>query len=394
MIEESKFSFERVVTLLGIIFLYIAGSVLLLLRNEILMDEILCLAVISCSFLIVFVLSLVIRRLNGTYSGSNYKRVFLIHLICFVLLFGFTFFSNHFMPFILIGLLMNAILDDSFSIGISCYFAIIYTIIEGCNIYFLYGYILLSIMGILLSNALKSDFRIPKIYLFFCAFAMNLSVSLVFTYFVYKQISKTEYILLLAESFIVAIFMNLIFPRILFWIEQQNTVKYEEILELEYPLLQDIKRFSVSEYNHAIRVSRLARACVYEIRGNELTAACGGMYYRLGKVLGKPEIQNAVKASNDHCFPKDVISILTEYGGIIKKPQSPESAVVHMCDVVVSKMEALSKNESMRSNWNQDMVIYQTLNEYSQRGFYDESGLSINQFLLVRERMIREESIL
>ena len=65
-----------------------------------------------------------------------------------------------------------------------------------------------------------------------------------------------------------------------------------------------------------------------------------------------------------------------------------------MCDVVVTKMELLSENESMRSNWNQDMVIYQTLNEYSQRGFYDESGLSINQFLLVRERMIREESIL
>ena len=219
------------------------------------------------------------------------------------------------------------------------------------------------------SNASKADFRIPKIYLFFIAFALNLSISLVFTYFVYQAITKFEYILLFSESMFVALFMTYLFPKILVWMDRQNTIAYEEILETDYPLLMDIKRFSVSEYNHAIRVSRLAKSCVREIRGNELT-------------------------SNDHCFPKDVISILTEYGGIIKKPQSQESAVVHMCDVVVSKMEALSQNESMRSNWNQDMVIYQTLNEYSQRGFYDESGLSINQFLLVRERMIREESIL
>ena len=394
MIEESKFSLERVVTVIGIILLYIAGITILCLRNELLIDEILCLSIISACFLIVFVLSLVIRRLNGTYNGSNYKRVFLIHFCCFGLLIGFSFASKYFMPFILIGLLLNSILDDGLSIGATCYFAVIFTIIQGSNIYYLYGYILVSILGILLSNASKADFRIPKIYLFFIAFALNLSISLVFTYFVYQAITKFEYILLFSESMFVALFMTYLFPKILVWMDRQNTIAYEEILETDYPLLMDLKRFSVSEYNHAIRVSRLAKSCVREIRGNELTAACGGMYYRLGKILGKPEIQNAVKVSNDHCFPKDVISILTEYGGIIKKPQSQESAVVHMCDVVVSKMEALSQNESMRSNWNQDMVIYQTLNEYSQRGFYDESGLSINQFLLVRERMIREESIL
>ena len=117
MIEESKFSLERVVTVIGIILLYIAGITILCLRNELLIDEILCLSIISACFLIVFVLSLVIRRLNGTYNGSNYKRVFLIHFCCFGLLIGFSFASKYFMPFILIGLLLNSILDDGLSIG-------------------------------------------------------------------------------------------------------------------------------------------------------------------------------------------------------------------------------------------------------------------------------------
>ena len=36
------------------------------------------------------------------------------------------------------------------------------------------------------------------------------------------------------------------------------------------------------------------------------------------------------------------------------------------------------------------MVIYQTLNELSATGMYDESGLSMNQFLKVRELLVRE----
>lgn len=394
MIEESKFSLERIVTVLGTIALYVIGILILFLRNEVLIDEILCLSIITGSFFIVFVLSLVIRRLNGTYYGSNYKRVFIMHLLCWALIIGFSFAPKYFMPFVLIGLLLNSILDDGLAIGATCYLAVIYTIIQGLNLYYLYGYILISILGILLSNAMKSDFRIPKIYLFVVTFAINLCVSIAFSYLALQKITKSVYLVMFCESIFVAFFMLVIFPSILKWIDQQNTAAYEELLELEHPLLQDIKRFSNAEYRHAIRVSRLARSCTVEIRGNDLAAACAGMYYRLGKILGKPEIQNAIKTANDHCFPKEVVSILAEYGGIIKKPQTQESAIVHMCDVVVTKMELLSENESMRSNWNQDMVIYQTLNEYSQRGFYDESGLSINQFLLVRERMIREESIL
>ena len=39
------------------------------------------------------------------------------------------------------------------------------------------------------------------------------------------------------------------------------------------------------------------------------------------------------------------------------------------------------------------MIIYQTLNELSATGIYDESGLSMNQFLKVRELLVREEIV-
>ena len=60
-----------------------------------------------------------------------------------------------------------------------------------------------------------------------------------------------------------------------------------------------------------------------------------------------------------------------------------------MVDACLKKIEMLNEH-NLSTSWNQDMVIYQTLNEMSATGMYDESGLSMNQFLKVRELLVRE----
>ena len=59
----------------------------------------------------------------------------------------------------------------------------------------------------------------------------------------------------------------------------------------------------------------------------------------------------------------------------------------------MKKLEVLDE-DTVGSNWNQDMVIYQTLNEYSAAGLYDHSGLSMNMFLKIREYLVNEEALL
>ena len=71
---------------------------------------------------------------------------------------------------------------------------------------------------------------------------------------------------------------------------------------------------------------------------------------------------------------------------------SKESAIVHMVDRVVTKLDLLDK-ETFSSNWNQDMVIYQTLNEESATGIYDESGLGMNQFLEIRDFLVKGDHL-
>ena len=94
--------------------------------------------------------------------------------------------------------------------------------------------------------------------------------------------------------------------------------------------------------------------------------------------------------SRSLCFPAELISILAEYYGEEQLPSSPESALVHMVDAVVIRLEAMEQNVG-QSVWNRDIVIYQTVNDFSSSEIYDHSGMSMNQFLKIREFLAKEE---
>lgn len=75
-------------------------------------------------------------------------------------------------------------------------------------------------------------------------------------------------------------------------------------------------------------------------------------------------------------------------------PSTIESAIVQIVDRMIKKLEALEKTSKIASGWNKEMVIYQTLNEFSAQGLYDQSGLSMNMFLKIREYLVKEEALL
>ena len=63
---------------------------------------------------------------------------------------------------------------------------------------------------------------------------------------------------------------------------------------------------------------------------------------------------------------------------------------MHMVDAVVIRLEAMDQNVG-QSVWNRDIVIYQTVNDISSSENYDHSGMSMNQFLKIREFLAKEE---
>lgn len=167
----------------------------------------------------------------------------------------------------------------------------------------------------------------------------------------------------------------------------------KKVLSENFGLVREMKRFSAADYEHAKKVSQIAEKCANIVGADPNIAAAGGLYYRLGRMDGEPYVENGVALAKLNYLPREIIEILKEYNGEKKKPSTVESAIVHLVDSVVAKFDVLDKS-TLSSTWNQDIIVYQTLNENSSAGLYDQSGLGMNMYLQIRDYLIKEAKLL
>ncbi len=391
--NNERLSIKRVFYICLIFLVAIASSLLLGLSEGLLLDEIMCLFLIHLVFFTIFIIALQNMRMHnhGIYRSTSYRKLLYIVILCFAIIDVFHFLPNLMAPIMVIAIFLGIILEDSIALAFSLYIIIVYSLTCGLGMYELYAYILMAIIGQLFISYRKRN-RNDKLTVSYLilSFVFAFFIPLIFYYFTYYSINIENIVSCLINAVITFCVSLFLLDPLIRWVEDENIACYEDILDEDYPLVLDIKHFSTAEYIHAMRVSKLSRICAMEANCKELTCACAGFYYRLGKVLGEPEIDNAVKVTTNRCFPMDVVDILSEYGGIIRKPSTPESSIIHIVDQIVTKIELLDR-DTMSVSWNQDMVIYQSMNELSSSGMYDESGLSMNQFLKIRERLVQEE---
>lgn len=320
----------------------------------------------------------------------TYSKLLIAAALCWLVLIGFLFIPDYFAPFIIIPLILSGVCDTAGTIILSTYFVSAFALIKDISANYVIEMLMLVALGAIVSIYLKSRAGIEKLFALIIVFAAEIMITVVMYYIDKLEVNNSVII----NAFICGI-ISVVFGAVVPFlfdsaVSKNNETAYDDLIVENYSLIEDIRRFSYYEFVHARRVMRLSKVAAKCINANEGTCQVAGMYYRLGKVLGEPEIDNAVKCANDHCFPKPVIDILYEYNGIIKKPSTRESAIVQMVDSVVTKIELLDR-DSMSSSWNQNMVIYQTINEMSESGMYDESGLSMNSFLKVRDALTKED---
>ncbi len=395
-IRENNISMKRLGYAIGMMLLFVAGNAVMAWRSELLLDELFCLFAVSIFFLLAFFLSLMKKRLLDvlpTGQSTNYKRIFWTLVVAWVMYILFTYCPDYFAPVMLVAILFTTTMDDASAIALSIYFLILQCVTKGLSVNAFYCYSILCVLGILLSAFLSQKTRKESVYIYVILFLLNAMIPIIFYYIAFLEVNAKVFVFGLFSGLLQSILVMIMFLPLKKSATEEEKRRYIYLCEDNYPLVQDIKSFSMAEYNHGRRVSKLSAFCASEIGAKVDTAALAGFYYRLGKMEGEPEIDNALKLANQHCFPHDVMDIMEEYGGILRRPQTKESAIVHMVDALVTKIELLGA-DTMSSTWNQDMVIYQTLNELSQQGLYDESGMSMNQFLRIREKLVQEGSIL
>ncbi len=376
--------------------LFLTGTTLLCLKGSLAFGGILCVGSVAFLVALCIISILLHERREGKilYKETSYQYLFFLSLIAWGVLFGSSFLDPTAFPALLMGIIFSAFGGDILALSLGLYMDLVYCLALGLSGFYTAGYVGLTLCAVLLSRVLRQQKKFEKISSFVMMEALTVGFAAVAGYFTDLHLTFEMLLVAGGVGVVEILYTMLILPRFEGLIGHEEVVLYEMLLDPAYSLLMELRSFSEAEYQRACKVAHLARLCGEEIGVNASLCEAGGLYYRIGKMMGEPEIDHAVKIAGRHNFPKELTDILYEYEAVLKKPSSEESAIVHMCDALVKKVEAFAAaSSSMESSWNQEMVIYQTLNELSSLGIYDDSSISMNQFLKIRNRLVREGSL-
>lgn len=389
--KEEKISIYRVLPIVGMFLSIIIATIILFVINKKDLDEFLCVTFLIIGFVPIMVFELGYERRRGTIGNNtqtSYKRIFVGFFIASLVLVGGTFFPEFFRPILLLPLVLNAFSNQIIGITGAMFLNSILAIATMGNIYEVLSYILLIIIGALLAKVLQQkEYRLYTSMIFM---SVSILIPNIFYYLANEELVLQNLLYGFVNGGLVTIFSVLCYPKTKEITEEEIEYSYERFLEDDYVQVREVRGYSWSEYRHARKVSDIAYKYASKLGYHAGLAAAAGFYYRLGRWEGEQAVENAIKKARELCFPEDLVQILSEYYGEENLPSTPESALVHMIDGLLIKLELL-ENEVGTSKWNREVLIYQTLNEFSSAGLYDNSGMSINAFLKVREWLAKEE---
>ncbi len=394
---EERISPQRILFLIATILASFAGAFYLCYRHIEEQKIFLCLIiVVLIMVLCAFLLAIYDRRKEKIYYyGTDYSKVFLMTVLAWGAVIGGSFLPTFYFPAGILVFIMAGVMETASAVAMAVIMCLILYVSAGDPAGVFLTYSVLCVYAGMISDFMKKSEMKRRIASFFLMFPVLILIPAVFYYDTYSEIGVLEAEVFGGGALLTSLFAVILFPLLHHWISREKKALYDTILDEEHPLLVELKEFSMKEYAHALKVCQLSRLCAIEIGADADLAAAGGLFYRVGKIYGEPEIENALASAYKYRFPRELMVLMGEYGAVRCKPSSPESAIVHMVDALVLKIEALEENgNAMESDWNQDMVIYQTMNDLSQKGIYDESGVTMNQFLEIRKCLVREGKLI
>lgn len=337
-----------------------------------------------------FVLYAERERLQGDMSrgiSNDYSLLTFIYLICLLSACVGSFLPSFSAPVMAISVLCNGAFRSKMGVVLAVYFGLLTALFSGGGEYEVIAYMLLALSGVFLTELFFQE----KLRIWTAILAICLSVGIpVCCEYLLSQEPKLYLILLTLVCSALTLVVLYYMPKLRGHEAISEEMSLDTIMDEHYHLRKEIERYSSVDYDHALRTSQIAARLAERIGADEKLARAGGFYYRMGKLMGEPFIENGVRIAQENCFSHRLVAILEEYNGQNRLPGSIESAIVQIADMIVTKFDLLDK-DTFSSGWNRDIVIYQSMNEKSAEGLYDNSGLSMNQFLTIREMLAKEE---
>jgi len=315
--------------------------------------------------------------------------------------------------FWMLGGLVNAMLVDKI-LGLLIYFNLTFIL----NLSYLAGpetiinCLIMGVLFILLSDALKN--KATVIYASIILLSTDITLTFVLNNFIFDTKVNTNYLASFFSLFAVlvaAFVISVLYGKFcendsdsnskIIEIETENEItqdkhenvitetgkstgaNYDILLSEDNELMMRLKNHSEKTYNHCRMIGDLSGRAARLIGADENLARAGGYYHEIGKISGNNYIEEGLKLADEYAFPGKLKDIIRQHNIKHDKPTFIEAAIVMISDNVATTIEYINKTGEQK--FSPDKIIDDIFRMRMEKGTFDESGLTVKDFKLLKE---------
>ncbi|SFP94590.1 hypothetical protein SAMN02910358_00207 [Lachnospiraceae bacterium XBB1006] len=248
------------------------------------------------------------------------------------------------------------------------------------------GYVIcLCIMGAMISPMLTKKHLRRMVAILMGV--MALTASLLFGYAKDGSVTQDALVSGVLEGVCNALWIAVGLPLSFKKKKQLEITGYEKAMESDFPLASFMRSISEARYVRCQFVAKVCALCALQLAFDEKLCACAGFYYDLCDNDEPDSIEYATNLGKSNLLPIEVVRIMSQFHGEENPIRTREAALVDLVYETVRSLEVLPKEAG---GFEKEMAVHTVFNDLSKNGRYDVSGLSMNQYLTLRNYLIRE----
>ena len=171
--------------------------------------------------------------------------------------------------------------------------------------------------------------------------------------------------------------------------EKEDRALYERLLDDNNILWEKVREHSKTLYEQSKLIGEISARAAASIDADTLLCKAGGRFHEIGKINNKEDhFEQSMLIAEEYKFPQKLKDILNEYDMKRNKPTSVEAAIVMLTKHLVTTLEYSEKSKN--SKFPKEKLVNQLLEMSMNKGMFDQTGMTIKDYRLLKKFFIKE----